>query len=149
MRRSIQALRVGYLAVALACPAAEVAAAEVREFTLDNGLKLIVQEDHRAPVVVSQVWYKVGSSYEHEGITGVSHALIAAHPHPKGPSSAQEGGISARLRRSPLHKSTGMKGSPRIPPLTWPKRRLSVSLNVRAGFMSGSPGGDFRLLPAW
>ena len=75
MRRSIQALRVGYLAVTLACPAAEVAAAEVREFMLDNGLKLIVQEDHRAPVVVSQVWYKVGSSYEHEGITGVSHAL--------------------------------------------------------------------------
>lgn len=49
--------------------------AETREFTLDNGLKLLVREDHRAPVVVSQVWYKVGSSYEHDGITGVSHAL--------------------------------------------------------------------------
>ncbi|MCA1854176.1 MAG: insulinase family protein, partial [Beggiatoa sp.] len=59
----------------LVCPAAGVAAAEAREFTLDNGLKLIVQEDRRAPVVVSQVWYKVGSSYEHAGITGVSHAL--------------------------------------------------------------------------
>ena len=32
------------------------------EFRLDNGLKVIVREDHRAPVVVSQVWYKVGSS---------------------------------------------------------------------------------------
>ncbi|HZC00167.1 MAG TPA: insulinase family protein, partial [Gammaproteobacteria bacterium] len=42
---------------------------------LDNGLKLVVQEDHRAPVAVSQVWYKVGSSYEYDGITGVSHAL--------------------------------------------------------------------------
>ena len=41
----------------------------------DNGLKLIVQQDHRAPVVVSQLWYHVGSSYEHEGITGISHAL--------------------------------------------------------------------------
>ena len=48
---------------------------DVHEYTLDNGLKLIVKEDHRAPVVVSQVWYKVGSSYEHDGITGVSHAL--------------------------------------------------------------------------
>ncbi|MGH8567358.1 MAG: insulinase family protein, partial [Gammaproteobacteria bacterium] len=47
------------MAFALACPAAGVGAAEVREFTLDNGLELIVQEDHRAPVVVSQVWYKV------------------------------------------------------------------------------------------
>lgn len=49
--------------------------ADVSEFKLDNGLKLIVKEDHRAPVVVSQVWYKVGSSYEHNGITGISHVL--------------------------------------------------------------------------
>ena len=49
--------------------------ANVSEYQLDNGLKLIVKEDHRAPVVVSQVWYKVGSSYEHNGITGISHVL--------------------------------------------------------------------------
>jgi zinc protease len=47
----------------------------VFEMTLKNGLKILVQEDHRAPVVVSQIWYKVGSSYEHKGITGVSHVL--------------------------------------------------------------------------
>ena len=29
----------------------------------------------RAPVVVSQVWYKVGSSYEYNGVTGISHIL--------------------------------------------------------------------------
>ena len=44
-------------------------------FSLENGLKLIVKEDHRAPIMTTQVWYKVGSSYEHEGITGVSHVL--------------------------------------------------------------------------
>jgi zinc protease len=47
----------------------------VSSWELPNGLKLFVQEDHRAPVVVSQVWYKVGSSYEPVGITGISHAL--------------------------------------------------------------------------
>ncbi|HLF98657.1 MAG TPA: pitrilysin family protein [Methylococcaceae bacterium] len=47
----------------------------VHEFQLDNGLKLLVKEDHRAPAAVSQVWYKVGSSYEHEGVTGISHIL--------------------------------------------------------------------------
>ena len=52
-----------------------VLAAATSEFSLDNGLRIIVREDHRAPVVVSQIWYKVGSSYEHAGITGVSHAL--------------------------------------------------------------------------
>jgi len=47
----------------------------VSSWQLPNGLRLFVQEDHRAPVVVSQVWYKVGSSYEPVGITGISHAL--------------------------------------------------------------------------
>jgi zinc protease len=45
------------------------------EFHLDNGLKVIVREDHRAPVVVSQLWYRVGSSNEPPGQTGISHAL--------------------------------------------------------------------------
>ena len=49
--------------------------ASVREYILSNGMKVIVKEDHRAPVVTTQVWYKVGSSYEHSGITGVSHVL--------------------------------------------------------------------------
>jgi zinc protease len=47
----------------------------VHEFRLDNGLKILVKEDHRAPVMVSQLWYKIGSSYEHNGITGISHVL--------------------------------------------------------------------------
>ncbi len=51
------------------------AASQVSEYRLDNGMKVIVKEDHRAPVVVSQVWYKVGASYEPDGITGISHAL--------------------------------------------------------------------------
>ncbi len=51
------------------------ALAQVTEFQLSNGMKVIVKEDHRAPVVVSQVWYKVGASYEPDGLTGISHAL--------------------------------------------------------------------------
>jgi len=52
-----------------------VSIAKVHEYRLENGLKLIVKEDHRAPIAVSQIWYKVGASYEPGGITGVSHAL--------------------------------------------------------------------------
>lgn len=53
------------------------AAAEspVHEFRLDNGMKVLVKEDHRAPIAVMQVWYKVGGSYEPDGITGISHVL--------------------------------------------------------------------------
>ena len=48
---------------------------KVHDYQLDNGLRVLVREDHRSPVVVSQIWYKVGSSYEFDGITGVSHVL--------------------------------------------------------------------------
>jgi len=51
------------------------AAPPVHEFTLENGLKILVREDRRAPVVVAQIWYKVGSSYEPSGLTGISHLL--------------------------------------------------------------------------
>ncbi|OOZ42327.1 peptidase M16 [Solemya pervernicosa gill symbiont] len=59
----------------LLLPAVTLANDSAHEYRLENGLKIIVHEDHRAPVVVSQIWYKVGSSYEHDGITGVSHVL--------------------------------------------------------------------------
>ncbi|MCU7905345.1 MAG: insulinase family protein [Candidatus Thiodiazotropha sp. (ex Epidulcina cf. delphinae)] len=49
--------------------------AGVVEHRLENGMKVIVKQDRRAPIAVSQVWYKVGSSYEHGGITGISHVL--------------------------------------------------------------------------
>ena len=63
------------LAVGLLLVLPVIAVADVSEYQLDNGLKLIVKPDHRAPVVVTQVWYKVGSSYEYNGITGISHQL--------------------------------------------------------------------------
>jgi len=63
-------IMLGVLAPALAS-----ASAEVHEAVLDNGLKVVVKPDRRAPIVTSQVWYKVGSSYEHGGVTGVSHVL--------------------------------------------------------------------------
>jgi zinc protease len=47
----------------------------VQEFQLNNGLKLIVKEDHRSPVVVSQVWYRAGALDEVNGKTGVAHVL--------------------------------------------------------------------------
>ncbi len=48
---------------------------QVVEKTLDNGLKILIKPDRRAPVAVSQLWYKVGSSDEPAGLTGISHVL--------------------------------------------------------------------------
>ena len=61
-------------ALALALTVVGAGAATV-ERTLDNGLRVIVKTDSRAPVVVSQVWYRAGSMDESYGVTGVAHVL--------------------------------------------------------------------------
>src|SRR5262249_59642366 len=48
---------------------------KVTQDTLANGLTVVILEDHRAPVVSLQVWYKVGSRNERLGATGISHLL--------------------------------------------------------------------------
>ena len=47
----------------------------VHEYQLENGLKILVKQDKRAPIAALYIWYKVGSSYEQEGSTGLSHVL--------------------------------------------------------------------------
>ncbi|KAF1069988.1 MAG: putative zinc protease [Pseudomonas citronellolis] len=88
----------GLLFGALCLPTLVMAAQPqpTHEFILDNGLKLVVREDHRAPVVVSQLWYKVGSSYETPGLTGLSHAL--EHMMFKGSAKVGPGEASRVLR---------------------------------------------------
>lgn len=66
---------------AVVCPllrsaqAAQSYAERVRQAVLPNGLKLLLLEEHKAPVAVLQVWYRVGSRNEHLGRTGLSHLL--------------------------------------------------------------------------
>jgi len=50
-------------------------AEEVKEYRLDNGLKVLIIEEHKAPVATFQVWYRVGSRNEPSGKSGLSHFL--------------------------------------------------------------------------
>ncbi|PYM77520.1 MAG: insulinase family protein [Candidatus Rokuibacteriota bacterium] len=59
------------LLAASAAPAADRVVAS----TLDNGLRVLLLEDHRSPIVSFQVWYRVGSRDEHRGATGIAHFL--------------------------------------------------------------------------
>ena len=64
------------LACAFTLPAAlPVAAEPVTSFTLKNGLNVVVIEDHRAPVVVQMIWYRVGGADEPPGHSGIAHFL--------------------------------------------------------------------------
>lgn len=71
------------------------AQAALTDVTLDNGMRVIVQEDHRAPVMVSQVWYRAGAMDEFNGTTGVAHVL--EHMMFKGTPTVPPGEFSKRI----------------------------------------------------
>lgn len=49
--------------------------AEVKEYTLENGLKVLISEDRKVPLATFEIWYRVGSRDEQSGKTGLSHLL--------------------------------------------------------------------------
>lgn len=65
------------------------------ETTLQNGLRIIVKEDHRAPTAVQMVWYRVGSIDEVDGASGVAHVL--EHMMFKGTPSVGPGEFNKRV----------------------------------------------------
>lgn len=69
--------------------------AQTLSATLNNGMRVVVKEDKRVPVAVSQLWYRVGSQDEHVGKTGLSHAL--EHMMFKGTDSVPAGAFSRKV----------------------------------------------------
>ena len=53
--------------------AVEVPKVKYTEFTLPNGLRVLMHEDHSAPVVAVELWYKAGSKYDPKGKSGLAH----------------------------------------------------------------------------
>ncbi len=94
----IAAALLATLAAALLSAAPARATTEVVEHRLDNGMRVLVGVDRRSPVVVHQVWYKVGSSYEYGGISGASHAL--EHMMFKGTENLAPGEFSEIVARN-------------------------------------------------
>lgn len=73
-------------------------AVEPVRFTLDNGMEIYVLEDHRAPLVVHTVWYKVGAADEPLGKSGIAHFL--EHLMFKGTDDLEAGELSATVTRN-------------------------------------------------
>jgi zinc protease len=68
-----------------------------KTFTLDNGLQVVLIEDHRAPVVTQMIWYRAGSADEKPGKSGIAHFL--EHLMFKGTSRVPAGEFSATVSR--------------------------------------------------
>ena len=71
---------------------------KVVETVLDNGLKVLTVEMHTAPIVYSQIAYKVGSRNEKLGITGISH--LTEHMMFKGTPTYPKGVISGLIKKN-------------------------------------------------
>lgn len=67
----------------------------VTTFTLDNGMQVVVVEDHRAPVLQHMVWYKAGSADEPAGSSGIAHFL--EHLMFKATNTLADGELSATV----------------------------------------------------
>jgi zinc protease len=106
---------------------------KVHEKVLDNGLKILVKEDHRSPVAVSQVWYKVGSSYEYGGITGISHML--EHMMFKGTEEYPAGEFSRIIAENGGNENAFTSHDYTAYFQTMDKSRLEVSFRLEADRM--------------
>ncbi len=90
-------LHATLFAAVIALPATLATAAEnVTSFMLDNGLQLVVIEDHRAAAVTHMAWYKVGSADEPPGKSGIAHYL--EHLMFKGTDELAPGEFSETVR---------------------------------------------------
>ena len=89
-------MRLKYLlSVLLAAGLSTAALANPYETTLKNGLRVIVKEDRRAPTAVHMVWYRIGSTDEVDGSSGVAHVL--EHMRFKGTPSVGPGEFNKRV----------------------------------------------------
>ncbi len=65
----------GFALLALTVLIRPASAQEISSFSLDNGLDIVVIQDHRAPVVVHMLWYRAGAADEPAGLSGIAHFL--------------------------------------------------------------------------
>ena len=98
LRQAVFAVLAALSLVAAIAMPAQALDVKVSEYTLDNGMKVIVIPDRRAPVVTHMVWYRVGSADEELGKSGIAHYL--EHLLFKGTKRLKPGEFSRIIRRN-------------------------------------------------
>ncbi|AJC49251.1 insulinase family protein [Allofrancisella guangzhouensis] len=107
---------------------------QIHTYSLNNGLNIYVQPNQRAPVVLSQIWYKVGSTYEPQNLTGISHML--EHMMFKGTDK-----YSKKDMNSLVENNGGIQNAFTSFDYTayyqfWHKRNLELSLSLESSRMN-------------
>ena len=122
------------MAMAIAAASLPFAAgAEVAERELGNGLRVLVKVDGRAPVAVSQLWYMVGGSDEHAGLTGISHVL--EHMMFKGTAEHPGDAFSRAMEVNGIQQNAFTSRDATVYHQTLAKDRLGLVLELEADRM--------------
>lgn len=104
-------------------------------FTLDNGLQVVVIENHRAPVVTHMVWYKVGAAEEPPGKSGIAHFL--EHLMFKGTDKRAPGEFSKIIARNGGSENAFTSQDYTGYFQTIAADRLALMMELEAGRMTG------------
>lgn len=110
--------------------------APLHHFTLDNGLRVILLQDHRVPLVTAQLWYHVGASHEPPGQRGLSHAL--EHWVFEGSSKLAPGQYAKVLARLGARPLAFTLDEATLYVATLPANRLEIVLEAQADIMSSA-----------
>jgi zinc protease len=108
---------------------------DIKEFRLENGLEVLILEDHAVPLVTVQVWYRVGSRNERPGITGISHVL--EHMMFKGTPKYGPGLYSQLIQRYGGTQNAFTSYDMTAYYSVLPAARLELALDLEADRMTG------------
>jgi zinc protease len=107
-----------------------------KEYNLDNGLKVLIKEDHSAPVFSQAIFYRVGSRNDPKGQTGISHYL--EHMQFNGTESRPKGAISEEIERRGGTFNAATSTDFTMYYMTLPSEHLNFSLELEADRMRNS-----------
>lgn len=115
-------------------------AAQVQEVVLDNGLKVLLLEDHKSPAVTFQVWYRVGGRNERDGKSGLAHFL--EHMMFKGTPTTKPEEYSRIIAKNGGRSNAFTSSDVTVYFATMSREKIGIELELEADRMANALLGD-------
>jgi len=115
-------------------------AAQVQEVVLDNGLKVLLLEDHKSPAVTFQVWYRVGGRNEKDGKSGLAHFL--EHMMFKGTPTTKPEEYSRIIAKNGGRSNAFTSNDVTVYFATMSRKKINIELELEADRMANALLGD-------
>src|SRR5918992_618461 len=131
---------VALLTTMLSAPLNQLHAAQVQEFVLDNGLKVLLLEDHKSQAVTFQVWYRVGARNEKDGKSGLAHFL--EHMMFKGTATTKPEEYSSIIAKNGGQSNAFTSSDVTVYFATMSREKIAIELELEADRMANALLGD-------